>query len=220
MNNKTLLIIPCCKTKIHGGNKIPNDYQDPLIELISGSQYLSILETRKKLYSYLGNKELFMPAIDRYVGYLYKSIPNFANCIKEKTNGSDQPKLIILSALYGPLHPKSLINNYELKMPTGKNSLWHINFPSFLQNYVNKNKIKSIRIYCGLRTGYYSVLSKAIEPLLETNSLTHVLHYNIDNGNSYHTPHNHGLQLALDLSCVNANVKFTKKVELKYLQKG
>jgi ssDNA-binding Zn-finger/Zn-ribbon topoisomerase 1 len=216
INSQTLLIIPCCKTKNSGGVQLPNDYKDPLTDFISQEQFSMVLKSRTKLYSHIKNKEQFVFAINRYNGNLYKAIPNMADCIKEKTNSSNQPKLIILSALYGPLHPLSLINDYELRMPNTKNSIWHNNFPSFLKNYVKQNNISTIRIYCGQSTGYYSVLSKSIKPLLKKKIIKAAIHYDIIDGNSYHTPHNHGLQLAKDLKCVN-NVSFTKEIKENYL---
>jgi cytoplasmic iron level regulating protein YaaA (DUF328/UPF0246 family) len=152
-----------------------------------------------------------MPAIDRYIGKLYSANSNLSNCIKEQTNGKYQPKLIILSALYGPLHPETMINDYELKMLNTKNTQWYIKFPSFLKDYVSRNNIKEIRIYCGKSTGYYNVLSNAIKPLLKIKLLSNAIIYNVIKGDTYHTPHNHGLQLSMDL-CDNENADFTRKI--------
>jgi hypothetical protein len=217
MNDETLLVIPCCKSKVSGGKPCIRKTSDPLESFISAEDYTSVLQVRDCLNESRINTELFMPSIDRYDGSLYRATQNLAYCMKENTNHAGQPRLIILSALYGPLHPLSPINNYELKMPTTKNSPWFKYFPFFLQDYVEKNGISSIRIYCGLSTGYYKVLKNAIKPLLKTNSLTEAIHYNIVGGNSYHTPHNHGLQLAKDLSCGEKAAAFTKPIEIRYI---
>ena len=72
-------------------------------------------------------------------------------------------------------------------------------------------------MYCGKSTGYFDVLVNAIKPLLIANSLSNAIHYHIHDGSSYHTPHNHGLQLGQDLSCLNDPNIFTREVEMEYI---
>jgi len=213
MNNSTLLIIPCCKRKQSGGYSLPIDYQDPLQKLISPEHYSYLLKIREEFANHIKNDSFFMQAVERYSGNFYKSFPKLSNCIKSKTNKKNTPKLLILSALYGPLHPYSLINDYELKMPNTKKALWRKSFPFFLENYVRKNNITQIRFYCGKSTGYYSVIKNSFDPLLGAGILKKVIHYNVRNGGSSTTPKNHGRQLAFDLSCGKKEIIFDRVVE-------
>ncbi len=212
LSPNTLLIIPCCKTKIQGGNSISLDYQDPLKELISNSKFQDLLSGRAGFEEYLKDNRHFLPAIDRYNGNLYRVIPNFASEIKKRTNGVNQPKLIILSALYGPLHPLSLINDYELQMPKNRNHYWYYSFPSFLKDYVRSNKISSIKIYCGKSTGYSTVLTNAIKSLREQDKIDDIIRYDVTKGSSLFTPQNHGLQLCFDLQVIKSKEKFTRPI--------
>jgi len=209
---ESLLIIPCCKGKHSGGSDLPIAYTDHLRETVSPDQYNAILAAREPLNGLLKKSNEYMPAIDRYAGNLYKAFQNISTCIRTKTNSDSKPKLIILSALYGPLHPESLINDYDLAMPHGNNNIWNNNFPTFLADYVTKQKIKSIRFYCGRSTGYYNVVSNSVRSLLAKKLLREVIHYDVVNGSSYHTPYNHGLQLATDLCCGSISA-FTRTVE-------
>lgn len=213
LSPETLLIIPCCKTKNSGGHDLPKDYRDPLKELVSTSSFQIIAAKRKEFEHKLKDREHYMPAISRYSGNLYKSIPNFASEIIQRTNGEHQPKLIILSALYGPLHPLSLINDYELQMDKSRNHVWYKVFPLFLEDYVRTNRISSIRLYCGQSTGYNKVLIHAVESLREKRRFDDVTRYDVFEGNSYLTPHNHGLQLCYDLNIIPSKALFTKEVK-------
>ena len=213
-DDKTLLIIPCCKKKKSGGIVLPTNYIDPLSVTVSKNQYNAIIEARKplKLNGHLQNTEQYMPAIDRYAGTLYKIFDNISECIRTYTNSENCPKLIILSALYGPLHPESLINNYNLEMPKGRNQEWYQAFPSFLESYVNNQQIENIRFYVGRTTGYYDVVSNSVRPLLRNKSLRLAIHLNVIDGGTFVTPYNHGLQLASDLSCATS-LEFNRTVE-------
>lgn len=216
LNPNTLLIIPCCKTKISGGNPLPKNYKDPLLEFISTSLYQDIQLAREELENSekaIKDKSYFSPAIERYNGNLYRAIPNFASEIENKTNGENQPKLIILSALYGPLHPLSLINDYELRMQKNSSQIWCKIFPSFLKEYVCTNKISSIKIYCGKSTDYNKVLLNAIKSLRENDKFDNVIRYDVVGGNSFFTPQHHGLQLSLDLNIIKSKEKFSKPVK-------
>ncbi|MBC8214160.1 MAG: peroxide stress protein YaaA [Candidatus Marinimicrobia bacterium] len=213
INKNTLLIIPCCARKSSGGKPLPKNYSDPLSKYICPSAYKNLVDIRKDhIAQHIKHSDQYMPAIDRYNGNLYTAFPTLSKCIRNNTNIEGKPKLLILSALYGPLHPESLINDYNLIMPISKNGFWALNFPAFLSDYVNHNKIEYIRFYCGTSTGYYTVVNQSATPLLGGHTtLKGVTHCNVVNGNSYHTPYNHGLQLATDLGC--GSFKFTRKVK-------
>jgi len=223
LNSKsdTLFIIPCCKAKEIGGIRLAK-YNDELREFVSLEIYNSILSARKELLSiikqnkkYISNdysknnniifgpdfglKELsskYLPAIDRYKGYLYSAEPNFKNILKKGLNDPNKPRIIILSALYGPLHPLSMIQDYNLKMsdsPAFK--IWKEYFPNFLKDYISRNQISGIHLYLGSKTNYLKVAKNAILPLLKKGLINQAIHFGIKKGSSSNTPIKHG-QLA------------------------
>jgi len=199
IDERTLLIIPCCKSKCSGGNDLPPEYVDPLTSTVSSSAWSSIITARTCQEQYLTDNLHFLPAIDRYTGSLYRPIPEFSSLTLERTNTISTPKLLILSALYGPLHPESLINDYDLKMPSTKKSVWMKNFPEFLSDYVATQNVSSIRVYFGQSTGYFKVANNAIKPILQSGGIENAIQYQVEDGGSYLTPYNHGLKLAHDL---------------------
>ena len=215
IDDETLLIIPCCKTKIEGGDSL---FYDPLAKLLSKNRYDDLLLYRETLKEWLLDVDQYMSAIDKFNGKLYRSHRDLKEYIKNKTNGVSQPKLIILSAQYGILHPESPINKYSSTMPVSKSGLWFKEFPQLLKNYVERQGIKRIRFYTGKSTGYYQVIYNAVKKLMSENIIDEVIYYNVINASSYHTPHNHGLQLMKDLSG-ESNIEFTRTVEAVYLPK-
>src|SRR5947209_20547239 len=92
----------------------------------------------------------YRPAIERYIGNLYSVDPGFAVKIRRTLHEENRRHILILSALYGPLHPLSPIQDYNLKMSnspayrTRKAGL-----ASFLKEYVTRNGIRSVCFYLG-----------------------------------------------------------------------
>jgi len=220
--NKTLFIIPCCKAKAPGG-QTPFSFSDPIQDLISQPPYRALLSARKlvldklrgdpKYVSEKYNKNSnikdgpefgtsrpigeYLPAVERYIGNLYKGSPGLANRIKTHIANPNKPSVLILSALYGPLHPSALIQDYDLKMsdrPAYQS--WKRNFPPFLVEYVQRSSIKEVRLYLGGSTAYLRVAKSAVRLLKEKKLVGRVIHYDVKNGNSYRTPSLHG-RLAL-----------------------
>lgn len=215
IDEKSLLIIPCCKRKQQGGIEKPKDYCDPLLKTVTQENYNKVeeLHTSSELNCYKKNVAEYIPAIERYDGHLYRAHKEFISIVRKQTNRKNRPKLLILSALYGPLHPETLINNYDLKMPNTKSSIWWHNLPSFLTSYVKQMNINNVSIYCGRSTGYYKVLSKSIIQLLNDGSIDYAIHCNVIDGSSSTTPKNHGLQLLRDLRLGLTDLEFTRKIE-------
>jgi cytoplasmic iron level regulating protein YaaA (DUF328/UPF0246 family) len=213
---KILHIIPCSKKKHENVASKPKDYDDPLKNFISKKEYNKVLNIRSIIKNNNHNvikAGLFMPAIERYNGHLYNCIDKkkFERCILDNTNKPNKDNLLILSGLYGPLHPESLINDYEYKM---KND-WSKTFVTFLEDYVKTNNITKIYIYVGKNTSYYNTLINAIKPLLKNKLLSSVVHYNVinpDGGAVRETPKNHGLKLIENLSC-EYKIEFTREIE-------
>ncbi len=238
-----LVLLPCCAKKLPGGSAW-NTQSDPLESSVPPDVYVAMLLQREKLLGalnnndryttqkYSKNKDLtkgkdfgihsvhgkYLPAIERYVGNLYSAHPDLPSTIRENSNIEGKPKLLILSALYGPLHPLSPIQDYNLQMsdaPAKRN--WKDSFSQFLESYVEANSIETVQMYFGASTAYFQVGRKAVEPLLQQKKLKRVYQYNIKRGSSYHTPHNHGLMVYSTLSGKVGGLKFTREVELREL---
>ena len=215
---KELLLIPCCARKQPKGH-VPAATPEPLSNLVSHSVYSDILEARRDVLSYISRCEKYLSgkyiknrgvrpgpdfggrytsgrylsAIERYKGTLYQSVP--ATLVGEGNPSQNQCNrhVLILSALYGPLHPGSDIQDYNLKMsdlPAYK--IWKAAFPTFLRNYVTSNEIQSIYLFLGTTTHYLKIARLAVKPLLDDHLITEALQYHVIDGNSNKTPKLHG----------------------------
>jgi cytoplasmic iron level regulating protein YaaA (DUF328/UPF0246 family) len=227
IRSETLLIIPCCAKKETGGRSL-DKYNDILSKSVDSKIYNSIISVRAELLNTLRKSykcmniqhgpdlglhdfsSEYLPAIDRYKGTLYSAVPKFSTIIKNSLNSSNNPKILILSALYGPLHPLSMIQDYNLEMSGSAYQIWKIYFPIFLKEYVQKNKINNLNLYLGNSTYYFKVAKKAILPLKE-KLINRAVQFEVENGSSYHTPHNHGLLVGEYLQNVS-NSEFTRKI--------
>jgi hypothetical protein len=245
MNNLTgddLLLIPCCKGKAPDGQELPN-YIDPLCDLVDSKIYDGLIKARQELLNLIrgqsrfvsgkyaknaeirdgwdfGGKDvsgLFRHALNRYTGHLYSADTDLANNIQETVADSTKPKLLILSAVYGPSHPLTPIQDYELLMSDSPAfRTWSEHFGAFLKCYVERQRVKSIFLYMGSATPYLKVAIKAIKPLTKIGQLKNVFQYEIIQGSSYVTPHNHGLLLLSHLSS-STEVKLTRDVRINSL---
>jgi cytoplasmic iron level regulating protein YaaA (DUF328/UPF0246 family) len=108
--------------------KIPkaNDPKNKNGAIINGPDFGNVNRAPGKIY---------MKAVDRYDGLIYNSDHRFKEMIAEKCG--DGHKMLIISGLYGLLHPFDLIQNYEFKMSSAtkrwKKALSKI-FPQYLQS--------------------------------------------------------------------------------------
>ena len=180
---RELLLIPCCATKRPGGHAAATT-AEPLSSLVPHSVYSDILDARRDVLSrviqnpkymssqYEKNRHVklgqdfgrhctsarYLSAVDRYEGTLYTGLP--ATSVRYRDASRDDPDrhVLILSALYGPLHPLSDIQDYNLKMsdPPAYGT-WRTAFPMFLRSYVASNDIRSIYLYLGTSTPYLKV---------------------------------------------------------------
>jgi cytoplasmic iron level regulating protein YaaA (DUF328/UPF0246 family) len=242
ISGNTLFIIPCCKTKEQGGQTLCSlcSFVDPLSSSTSyknvtsaRAELLNTLRLRENSKKYMSgeyskNKDIrdgpdfgldelsgrYLPAIDRYQGKLYSAVLNFSKRVKDNLRTPNKPKMLILSALYGPLHPCSMIQDYNLKMSDSPaHQTWEEHFPPFLEEYVQMNKINSVQLYLGSKTCYFKVAKEAITPLLEKKLINQAIQFEVEQGNSNDTPHNHGL-------LVSAHLKLTKSVVMIELKGG
>lgn len=240
MKNDTLFLMPCCKAKESGGI-ILDKYDDMLKRYVSPGVYGKIISVRRELLRNIKQKKddnsektsknkkikcgpdfgstdlsgTYLPAIDRYQGYLYKAEKDFAEIIKKGIFTLDKPRIIILSALYGPLHPLSMIQDYELKMSDSKKT-WKAHFPIFLKNYVELNKISNIYLYFGRSTRYFDVAAKAVKPLLEKGIINQAIQFEIEKGSSRATPENHGRLILTHFQNKNGS-ELTREIKASYL---
>jgi len=239
LRRNTLFIIPCSGKKNSAG-KTSDKYDDPLRKLLSPEIYRKILSTRKfilkNIQKYNSNKQSknknikfgpdfgsqelsgkYLPAIDRYNGSLYTAKENFSDIIKNGLDNPDKPRIIILSALYGPLHPLSMIQEYNLQMSDKyAYKTWKELFPNFLSNYTQHNNIKRIHLYLGSSTSYYKIVNKAIQPLLKKGLINQAVQFEIEEGNSYHTPANHGHLVIAHFQNKNVS-RLTRKIKRNVL---
>ena len=152
------MILPCCSEKKDGGL---SNYEGYLSKYISRDCYKRIIETRKNILSnlkqndeyitgkYRKNKNIkagkdfgeanstgkYMQAIDRYAGSLYSAVQISTRLVRQSFKKGNGPKIIILSALYGPLHPLDMIQDYNLRMSDKPAyTAWKTTFCSFYQN--------------------------------------------------------------------------------------
>jgi len=239
LRSNTLFIIPCSGKK-NSTKKTSGKYDDPLRKFVSPEIYRNILPSReyilRKIQKYSSNKQSknkniklgpdfgsndlsgkYLPAIDRYNGFLYTAKENLSDIIKNDIDNPDKPRIIILSALYGPLHPLSMIQDYELKMSDKYAcKTWKEHFPDFLSDYTQHNNIKRIHLYLGSSTAYYKIAKKAIQPLKKEGLLNQAVQFEVEDGNSYHTPANHGHLVTAHLQ--NKSVSgLTKNITINYL---
>ncbi len=140
----------------------------------------------------------YMPALARYAGSLY-SVPGLKSAIERVATTSDGPQILVLSALYGPLHPLSPIQDYNLMMSDAPARTWKNEFPAFLADFALRNGVKKIGLYLGSSTAYLKVALSAVTLVRNSMPELKVVQYHVVDGNSYATPFNHGSRLLNDL---------------------
>jgi len=137
LKRDTLVLFPCCACKYGDGEYWGGTYS-PLAELMDGEAISHLLKVRTLLLEkiqgekryctgkYIKNALIkagpdfgqqdtsgrYLPAIDRNIGALYTAEPGFANLVREHIRRGEGPHLLIISALYGLLHPLELIQDY------------------------------------------------------------------------------------------------------------
>ncbi len=233
-DRSTLVIIPCCAAKSAGGHS-DGAVPDPLKDLVSASAYGQALNTRaevlgavRRALKFTSDKyaknvaltdgpdfgvptgaALTMPALDRYQGSLYR-----ANGLKEEirkaVSSDDGARVLILSALYGPLHPLSPIQDYNLMMSDTPAKSWSTAFPRFLSDYAERNGIRRVALYVGSSTAYFKVARKAAAPLLASGRIETTVQYHVVGGGTRETPTRHGQLLAAQLSGADCSSLFDK----------
>ena len=197
---------------------------DPLKDMVPDGEYASMMRTRTAVLAsirstpkYLAEKYaknrfivdgpdvagengggLYSKALSRYEGRLY-SVPKMKPAVEQMLAQADGPKMLILSALYGPLHPFSPIQDYNLMMSDAPARPWGAAFIPFLEAYVRQNHIKNVVMYVGSGTRYYVVAKKAVSNLIHKGLVTKGLQYHVTDGSTPTTPLQHGLRLLDDL---------------------
>lgn len=231
VHSDTLLIIPCCAKKAPSGATVPA-YSDPLRDFVTQEAYERMLGARREALRGVRSQPKFMsdkyqknagivdgpefggeigtgkyrPALERYEGTLY-SVDGLRRAVEATSAEEGRPRVLILSALYGPIHPETKIQDYNLKMDDAPARVWSEAFPPFLQDYVKSNGISEISLYLGTKTKYFSVASKAIAALQTKGLVRRAVQYHVVNGGTRPTPLAHGHRLLGDLGGAR-NAKF------------
>lgn len=219
----SLLIIPCCAAKSAGGTHIGNN-GDPMVKLVTPERYSAMIAARRTVLQsvhdnpeFTSDKNLknrtlkdgvdfggndasgkYMPALARYEGYLY-SVEGLEAAIKRVIATGDGPKIMILSALYGPLDPFSPIQDYNLRMSDPPARAWRKEFPTFLADFVRRNEVRRVVCYLGSSTAYLKVATKAVTELRSLGLEIEAVQYHVVEGSSSITPRRHGSRLLCDL---------------------
>jgi len=241
LGRNTLIIFPCCAEKQSGGARWDNSHHDAVSSIVSETTFRRVVEARRQVLELLRADErfvshkyrknthiklgpdfgltdsagLYLRAIERYNGHLYSATPHFSRLLGEHLTGSNPPKVLILSALYGPLHPFDLIQDYNLKMSDSPAfRTWKSHFPRFMQEYVSETGIREVFLYFGSSTAYLKVARIALEPL--RSILDRAVRFDVIDGIAYHTPHNHGLLITEHLGLARA-ARYTRRIVPKLL---
>lgn len=231
-DRSTLVIIPCCAAKSPGG--LPSsEAVDPLRELSSESAYRQAIQARlgvlgaiKQTSKYTSGKYgkntaiadsadfgsesdggLSLPALKRYQGSLYRA-PGLKEAIYRALANADGPRFLILSALYGPLHPLSPIQDYNLMMSDAPAKPWSAAFPQFLADFAERNGIRRVALYVGTSTTYFKIARKATMPLLSSGRVGEAVQYHVVDGSTREAPTRHGALSAAQLAGSDASAFF------------
>jgi hypothetical protein len=143
------------------------------------------------------NTGRYLPALERYTGNLY-AVPGLRTKLHASLSDDNAPRVLILSALYGPLHPLSPIQDYNLRMDQVPARIWQKAYLPLLDHYVSTQGIRSIVLLVGSMTAYYRVASQAASDLLRRGRITAASQYHVLDGNTRATPIEHG-RLLVDL---------------------
>ncbi len=209
-----LFLIPCCKTKANSlAWSCEAPVSDPLSDLVSPAVYSGVLSARMGVLSRIMESDKYrsgqyekncrikrgpdfgqenksgsyLPARKAYKGLLYSRAPALPSGVHKST------QIIILSALYGPVHPASYIQDYNLRMDDAPAyRVWKEEFRSFLHCYVRTNDIQEIHLLFGSSTRYLRVARAAVGPLLEKRVIRRAVQYHVIDGSSRVTPQTHG----------------------------
>ena len=214
-----LLLIPCCKSKSSGGGIYRGHCEDPLVKHVPIRAIEDVWKARAEVGSQLvkasqskaannpaeenlcfgpdfgssGQDGHYLPAITRYKGTLYR-VPGFARAVEKGANVAGKPKLLILSALYGPVHPFRPIQNYELQISAPfARKVWRKSFAVFLQEFIKANGIRYVHLFFRTTTEYFTVGRMAVAPMLKNGALTSATQYRVVAGSTVRTPKNHGM---------------------------
>jgi hypothetical protein len=128
----TLILIPCCAAKARGGTNAA--MPDPLATSLSDTVYTQLCGARRAVLARIqsepdlltdaftkngalvdgpdfgghASSSRYLPALERYTGNLY-AVPGLQAKLYASIADRNSPQVLILSTLYGPLHPLSPI---------------------------------------------------------------------------------------------------------------
>lgn len=216
LDASTLILIPCCAAKAAGGRLAPPP-PDPLASTLSDTIYAQLCVARRTALTLLRGKASlltgkfakngllqegrdfgghvtagrYLSALERYTGNLY-SVPGLRSAVYKCIEAPKAPRVMILSALYGPLHPLSPIQDYNLLMGDEPSRVWRSAFLPVLDSYIRLHGIRSVVLLLGSATPYFRVASAAVTTLLRHSVIDEAMQYHVHDGNSRTTPLEHG----------------------------
>jgi len=156
--SKALIVIPCCGSKIEGGDRYYYP-ENSVINFLSNEAGGYLLDLRRKIfldYSLPSGRDIgmqdeeeisYMEAYKRYTGNRSQIYGQISFTSWEKLINSSNLDLVIVSALYGLLKYDESIRNYNAAMKdtvAGRKlkTWWRKNgLCTILKNYISKNKI-------------------------------------------------------------------------------
>ena len=176
---KTLILIPCCKTKIPGG-VAHYDQSSSILNVLSPSVSEKLVELRRALCDTFGlepgpdlgyrvkNSRLkYMEAYKRYAGKIYR---NISPSSWSKLSRISDLELVIVSALYGLINFDEPIRLYNLTMkdriPGGPllKTWWKRHLPKILSDYILIKGFQAIHDFLSID---YSKAVEGYNELLE-----------------------------------------------------
>ncbi|MEM5868000.1 MAG: peroxide stress protein YaaA [Candidatus Aenigmatarchaeota archaeon] len=200
MNEKTLVLIPCCGSKNRGG--IPTYYRGScIVNYLSPEAGRRLMELRKyvavafgdRFGSDVGVEESetqieFMRAYERYKGNLYCRISKDS---WEKLNTSQNLSLLVISAFYGVVRHDEFIRYYNRAMKDkieGKplKTWWRKHrLCDILIDYIITNRIRVVHDFLSLD------YSEAVQPLqseIRRLGVAYIAHdySGLGSGSNYH----------------------------------
>jgi hypothetical protein len=212
-----LILIPCSAEKLPGGQPFASKHVSGLARFVHRAEYDHLMAKRASLLREisssprwqvgkygknrelvsgpdLGGRELgglYHRTADRYSGNLYRA----AGGLPVAEESASSQAVLILSALYGLLHPVDLIQDYNLQMSDSPaHRTWKQGLPRVLLHYIECNGVTEMFLLLGRSTSYMKVVMKAL-PMIRV-ATKEIVHFDVVAGSSVVTPRTHGQVLA------------------------
>jgi len=156
MTIKVLVILPCCKNKT--GEELYFESEIRFEDFLRPEFVHRLDEARKRFRSYIDLNSTPMSALGKYNGFLYRCTQDFKQQIKNSVENGEVD-VLIMSAVYGFLHPSQYIFTYEKEMDNKTANLWiNLGLPEILEEYIRQVKINKVFGFFARSSGYFKVV--------------------------------------------------------------